>query len=324
MPASPVESAPVAEEPVRAAIFRADGSRFSSTAKVAVEQVNFHNPTLLAEAELRRLRSVHDEFMRALTSRLSSLLRSEIALNLGKFETQPCETFIESLNSPTQIALFRVTPLNGVGFIEISPQLAAALTTRILGGREPTVSSDGYLTEIEIALLEDVIAIITSEWCEQWQSETPLNAHLIGHETNPRFIQANAKGAMMLVVEVEVALGRCEEIIQIAVPLSMIEPMMKRLEAARERESQRIEGTAAWRSNYDDIAIPVHAEVLAPQITIGDLLKLKVGDVIELPASVLESTQISVAGSVRFFAKAGQQNGFVAVEIGDKVSTSRI
>ncbi len=311
----------VTEDRPTPVVFRADGTRHPASEQISIEPVDFRNPTFLAEGELRRLRSTHIDYLRALTSRLSSLLRSEIALNLGKFGTQSCESFIEGLKSPSQIAIFRVSPLNGVAYIEIPPKLAIALTTRILGGREPAAEPDVYLTEIETALLEDVIGVITAEWCEQWRDQTAMNATLIGHETNPRFIQATAKSAMMLVVGIEVAFGRCEEVIQIAVPLPMIEPMMKRLHAARARETgmQRADGNVAWRNSYDDIAIPVHAEMVVARMTVEALLKLQKGTVLELPAAVLEAAQIKIAGAVRFTARAGQQDGFIAVQITDKI-----
>ena len=304
-----------------AAVFRADGTRLAEGSSLHIQPVDFRNPACLPEVELRRLRSMHDEFERAITSRLSSLLRSELALKIRKLETQPFETFVEGLKNPSQISLFRVNPLNGIGFVEIPPKLAVALTTRILGGREPAANADPYLTEIEIALLEDVIAIVTGEWCEQWRDETAMNAHLIGHETNPKFLQAGAKNAMMLVVSIDLVLGRCEEVMQIAVPLSMIEPIMKRLSATREREnaSQRGEGNTAWRNSYDDIAIPVHAEIAAARMTVAALLKLKTGEIIELPASALETTRINIAGGVSFTARAGQKDGCIAVEITKKL-----
>ena len=90
------------------AVFRADGTPFSSSDNVTVEAVDFRNPTFLSEAELRRLRSTHQDYLRALTSRLSSLLRAELVLNLGKFGPQSCESFIEGLKNPTQISMFRV------------------------------------------------------------------------------------------------------------------------------------------------------------------------------------------------------------------------
>jgi len=317
---TPTTSAAPADGTRPTVIFRCDGVRIADSAKVTIEAVDFRNPTFLAEGELRRLRSVHQDYLRTLASRLCGLLRSELALNLGKFGTESCEDFLGGLKSPSQISLFRVTPLNGVGFIEIPAKLAVALTNRILGGREPAANPDTFLTEIEIALLEDVISIITSEWCELWCEQTAMQALLIGHETNPRFIQVTEKNAIMLVVGIEVAFGRCEEIIQIAVPLSMIEPMIKRMSAARAREAapQSTDRKAAWKSNYDDIAIPVRAELTAARMTLAALLNLKKGDVIELSPALLDATRIQVGGSIRFTAKAGQRDGRVAVQIVDK------
>src|SRR4051794_39618485 len=85
---------------VPVAVFRCDGVRIPATQKVAVEPVDFRNPTYLAEGEMRRLRNTHHEYLRALTARLSGLLRSEIVLDLGKFGTQSCESFIEGLKNP--------------------------------------------------------------------------------------------------------------------------------------------------------------------------------------------------------------------------------
>ncbi len=322
---APINAESTDAKPAPGVVFRNDGIRFPASAGLTIEAVDFRNPTFLAEGEMRRLRSTHIDYLRALTSRLSSLLRSELALNLSQFGTQSCETFVNALRNPSQITLFRVTPLNGVGYIEIPPKLAVALTTRILGGREPAANPDAYLTEIETALLEDVIAVIIAEWCEQWRDERPLNASLLGHETNPRFLQATAKSAVMLVVAVEVAFGRCEEVVQIAVPLSMIEPMIKRLNAARAREtgSQRNEANASWKNSYDSIAIPLHAEMVAARMTVGALLKLKKGDMLELPASALESARINVAGTARFTGRAGQKDGRIAVQITDKILTPK-
>lgn len=317
--AAPVDSGSAEATPPRPSgpVFRHNGVQFGPKEMPKIESVDFRNPTFLSEGELRRLRSVHLEFVRALTSRLSSSLRSEIALNLGKIGTQPFEQFIESLKCPTQISLFRVNPLNGVGIIEMPPNLAIAMTHRILGGPESEGTPDAYLTEIELALLEDVVALITAEWCEQWRDEGPMNAQLLGHETNARFVQSSAKSVMMLVVTIEVSFGRGESAIQIAVPLSMIEPMMKKMHAARARQNgpQGAVQSPAWRTSYDGIDVPVHAEIIAAQLSVEAVLRLKVGDVIELPASALEATRVRVSGTPRFTARAGQQDGQVAIQI---------
>ena len=302
-------------------IFRSDGKRVAAGMNVDIAPVDFRNPTSLPEVELRRLRSTYTEFERALTSRFSSHLRSEVAVNLGTLDTQPFERFVEGLKSPSQISIFRVSPLNGIGIVEIPPKLAVELTNRILGGRESATGMDAYLTEIEIALLEDVIGIITSEWCSQWREEAALTAQLVGHETNPKFLNAGDKNALMLVAGMEVAFGRCEEIIQIAVPISMIEPMMNRLQDthARKTGAASFLSDSSWKPTFDDIVVPAQAEITAARMAVSELLNLKVGDIIELPASALEKTVINIAGSVKFTGCAGQKDGRAAVQIKEKL-----
>ena len=242
--------------------FKFDGALLGTTDDVKIEPVDFRNPTLLSEGELRRLRSSHEEYVRTLASRVSSVLRAELVLCVARFATQPYEDFLGSLKSVTHLSLFRVAPLSGVGILEIPPCLAMAFTNRILGGREQAPDLDVVLTEIEVALLEDVIGIITEEWCKQWNEGLGMEASLIAHETNPRFVQACPKGTMMLVLAIDATFDGGRETIQIAVPFAMIEPIMERKQAARAQEAgaHGVETSALWRNTYDEILIPVYAE----------------------------------------------------------------
>jgi flagellar motor switch protein FliM len=303
--------------------FKFDGSSLGTTEDVKIETVDFRNPTLLSEGELRRLRSAHEEYVRTLASRVSSVLRAELGLRVARFTTQPYEDFLGSLKSLTHLSLFRVAPLSGVGILEIPPRLAMAFTNRILGGREQAPDLDVVLTEIEVALLEDVIAIITEEWCRQWKEGLGMEASLIAHETNPRFVQACPKGTMMLVLAIDATFDGGKETIQIAVPFAMIEPIMERKQAARVQESSShgAERSAIWRKTYDEISIPVHAEFSAAQMTVEALLNLKVGDVIEAPRSSLERTRVCVSGAVHFIGNAGQHEERVAVQITSKTAS---
>lgn len=52
-------------------LLRADGQR-GSAATLKVEPYDFRNPAFLSEVELRRLRLLHEDFIRYLSARLSS------------------------------------------------------------------------------------------------------------------------------------------------------------------------------------------------------------------------------------------------------------
>lgn len=137
--------------------------------------------------ELRRLRLLHEDFIRYLAARLSLFLRMEFTLKMSKLTTLAYAKFTESLPSPTHLCLFKTEPLMGVGILDLNPRLALTLVDRMLGGHGHSVKLERYLTEIEVALLEDVIRIILEEWCAQWKGQRELHPAVIGHENNGRF-----------------------------------------------------------------------------------------------------------------------------------------
>ncbi|MDP2137167.1 MAG: hypothetical protein Q8J74_04885, partial [Candidatus Didemnitutus sp.] len=68
-------------------LIRSDGKRSDSSATVKVEAYDFRNPVFLSEIELRRLRQLHEEFIRFLSARLSLFLRMEFGLKMAKLTT---------------------------------------------------------------------------------------------------------------------------------------------------------------------------------------------------------------------------------------------
>jgi len=73
----------------------ADGKHFEGKDAPKIETYDFRNPVFLTEVELRRLRLLHEDFIRYLTARLSLFLRMEFALKMAKLTT------LTYANSPT-------------------------------------------------------------------------------------------------------------------------------------------------------------------------------------------------------------------------------
>jgi flagellar motor switch protein FliM len=187
----------VAVAPPRQFLIRPDGAR-GAPAALKVEAYDFRNPVFLSEIELRRLRLLHEDFIRYLSARLSLYLRMELGLKMARLTTSTYAKFTDSLPNPTHLCLFKVEPLVGVGILDVNPRLALTIADRLLGGRGHSVKAERYLTEIEIALIEDVINIVLEEWCAQWKTEQELHPVLIGHENNGRFLQTSPKDARVL------------------------------------------------------------------------------------------------------------------------------
>lgn len=299
------------------------GAGLTSANPPKIEAYDFRNPAFLSEAELRRLRLLHEDFIRYLSARLSLYLRMEFGLKMARLTTVTYAKFCESLPNPTHLSLFKVEPLVGVGILDLNPRLALTVADRLLGGRGHSVKAERYLTEIEVTLIEDVILVLLEEWCGQWKAEQELRPLIIGHENNGRFLQTSPKDAIVLALTLECNFGDCSEQIQIGVPYYTIEPVVKKMQARRQKDTaitqtaRRVE----WQASYDRITLPVRAEWQPFELPVREIACLRVGDVIELPASLCEDTRILVGGATKFVGTVGLDTDRIAVQLTRKVTS---
>jgi flagellar motor switch protein FliM len=289
-----------------------------------VEPYDFRNPAFLSEAELRRLRLLHEDFIRYLSARLSLYLRMEFGLKMAKLTTVTYSKFTDSLPNPTHLSLFKVDPMVGVGILDINPRLALTIADRLLGGRGHSVKAERYLTEIEVALIEDVILIMLEEWCGQWKSEQELHPAIIGHENNGRFLQTSPRDAIMLALTLECNFGDCSEQIQIGVPYYTIEPVVKRMQARRQKDTAvtATQKRAEWHPAYEGVLVPIRAEWQALELTLREVATFRVGDVIEMRPEICAETYIVLADSPKFIGTVGLDTDRVAVQISRKLPTT--
>lgn len=310
-----------ATAPAKQQIFLSDGKRVEGSEVPKIEAYDFRNPVFLTEVELRRLRLLHEDFIRYLTARLSLFLRMEFALKMAKLTTLTYAKFADSLPNPTHLCLFKAEPLLGVGILDINPRLALTLVDRMLGGRGHSVKLERYLTEIEMALLEDIIIIILEEWCHQWKHEKELHPQVIGHENNGRFLQTSPKDAIVLGLTLEVNFGDCSEQIQIGVPYYTIEPMVRAMQVRRQKDATPggVSLKAEWKPIYEHITIPARAEWDAFELSLREISHLRVGDVIEMPANILDETRVTLNGTPKFSGTVGLDADKVAVKLTKKI-----
>ena len=209
----------------------------------------------------------------------------------------------------------------GVGILDINPRLALTIADRLLGGRGHSVKAERNLTEIEVALLEDIIQIILEEWCGQWKTEQELHGLIIGHESNGRFLQTSPKDAIVLALTLEVNFGDCSEQVQIGLPYYTIEPLVKKMQARRQKDSTiaKVEKHPSWQKSYDRITVPVRAEWQAFELSLREISNLRVGDVLEMPATLLQETSVLLNGTPKFTGTVGLDTDRVAVKLTRKI-----
>lgn len=279
---------------------------------------DFRHPVFLSASDLRRLRLRQEEFSRALAARLSIYLRLEFALQLTALEMIPYRRFCDGLPQPTHLSLFKIEPLRGLGLLEIPPRLGLTIVDRLLGGPAQAVAADRELSEIELALLAQAVQIIVSEWCHHWADLHDLQPTLLGHETNGHFLQTAPHDTLLLVLALEARLGDCVEKMQIALPCTTLEPLIRKLALCAEppAHSPPIPATLpAWNKRFDDVPVPVTAIWEDLEFTARQVASLKVGDVLPLDPASVRQVRLRVATLPKFQGRLGTTNGKWAVAL---------
>lgn len=310
--------AQVAQQESSTVVHQSDGVR-KKQSNDGIQPYDFRHPVFLSQVELRKLRVQHEQFIRALAARLSIYLRLEFGLQMSQLQTITYQKFTESVASPSHITLFKVEPLRGICILDVNPRLGLTIVDRQMGGPGHSVAAGRDLSDIEVALLDQALHLMISEWCSQWSEIEDIKPTILGHDNSARFLQTSARDAIVLVLTMEAQIGDCVESMQFAFPYNTIEPLIRQLStklnpAAGEPPEPAVAGPR-WRPNMEDIRIPITAEWQGLQLTARQVTELKVGDVLEIPPEFTSEIHLRLANLQKFDGRLGTVDGRWAVEV---------
>jgi len=298
-------------------IYAFDGRRLDAEVdRSTINAYNFRNPGFLRQGDLRQLELVHQKFVEHLCARLSTFLRMECLVKMIKFGSSTFSLITDSMKSTTHVSLFQVEFLRGIGILDMSLPLSLAISDRLLGGKGRLNDTNRGLTEIEIALIEDVAQLVLVEWTHQWpEQEIVFTPMIIGHDTSGRFLQTAEADVVHITLNLEVILGECVGQMQLFIPFAMVEPIVKLMAVARLKASEAKTRTIEWRRPFNNINVPVIAEWFVKDMAIADVLQLRPGDVLEMDRELIAHTQVKLSNTTGFIGTAGVEDGRVAVQL---------
>lgn len=273
----------------------------------------------ISSSELHRFKSHNEAVVRGVGARLSLFLRIEFTLELLSLDTITLPKFADTAPPPRHMVLFKIDPLRGYGLFDIPPPLALSVADRMLGGKGFSVNPNRALREVEIALVNQMAQIAIKEWCAAWHSQDDLRPVLLGHESNPRFLQISDPDETFYMLKMEAGIGDCIEQMLLAFPVTMIDLLVRQLSLETDSMKKERGGPemviARWNTAFDEIKIPLTAEWKDLELKTRDLLNFQVGDVIPLDPDQLNRVEVCLAGKPKYHGRLGSSGPKCAVEI---------
>jgi flagellar motor switch protein FliM len=312
---SPVQTAAPAQA-VQVFTFRGAKTSLPSD---RVRNFAFGQSAALSSSELHRFKSHNESIIRGVGARLSLFLRIEFTLELLSLDTVTLPKFVDSAPPPRHMILYKIDPLRGVAVLDVPPPLALSVADRMLGGKGFSVNPNRALREVEIALVNQMAQIAINEWCSAWKSGDTLKATLLGHESNPRFLQIAEADESFFLMKMEAGIGDCIEQMLMVMPVKMVDPLIRHLsievDTVKKERSTRETSVPRWNPGFDEIKIPLTAEWRDLEIKTRDLLNFQVGDIIPLDSNQLNQAQICLAGIPKYLGRLGSSGNKGAVEV---------
>jgi flagellar motor switch protein FliM len=291
----------------------------SAPAQPVAQPHDFRNSSLLSPRQMRKLRAHETQFLNAMEARVELFLRSGFPLKLASIQIDSYQKLTESWAAPTHLILFKTEPLRGVSLLEIPLQLSLTIVDRLLGGPGRVEAQTREISEIEKALLDQIVQIILDEWCNNWAVIKPLKPALLGCESNGRFLQTAPPQTNMLILSIDARLGDCAGQIKLAFPYAALEPCLRQLcagsESAAETPAPAPPAPAKWNRCLDDVTLPVTAEWQGLELSAREVLHLKVGDVLQISPQLARQVWLRLGEISKFNGRLGTLAGQWAVEL---------
>jgi flagellar motor switch protein FliM len=263
------------------------------------ELYDFRRPTKLSREHVRTLQMAYESFARQYTTLLTSKLRAVSQVTLISIEQLTYGEYLDSLESPTVMALIELEPLPGTSILEFSLSSAMACIDHMMGGsggKQP----QRPLTEIEQPLIHSLLEHVLHEFRIAFEPIVEIRPTLIGMEYNPQFAQASAASDAMIVASFEMRIGAEDCVATICMPFGSVFAKLQHEAGGPElSDAQRVSRDQALRNmslNLHSTPIDVSVRFESIRMAPSDLVALRPGDIIPLYHPVTSPLAVSSAG----------------------------
>jgi len=287
-----------------------------------VKEYDFRTANRFPKEQMRTFHVVFETYSQLLSNSLSSILRVSCECEILSIEECSYSEFNNSLPAPVVLAIMEAQPLHGSLLIQMSPEFAYMLITRLFGGGT-TGENTKQFTEIELALVERVLRQQCAVFDEAWDKVIPISMQIDRIETSAQFAQITAPNEPVAVVIVNITMGEESGLMSICIPHTAIEPVAQQLNtrmwfASGLRDDGRgEERLAALTSMLMHTPTPLSAVFEQTPATVQDIVNLQIGDVIKLDHPIDNPLTIKVQHIPKFRATVGTLGPRYAMQIVD-------
>ena len=263
------------------------------------------------------LELINERFARYLRIGLFNYLHRTTEISVGPIRVQKYSEFIRNLVVPTNLNLVMAKPLRGTALFVFDPNLVFLVVDNMFGGdgRFHTRVEGRDFTGTEQRIIQGMLRVVFSEYARSWKPVYDINFEYIRSEMNSQFANIATPSEIVISTTFSLEFGGTGADMHICFPYSMVEPIRDLLYSSM--QSDQLSTDHRWivmlRKQLKDAEIEIAAELATAPVTLGQILKMKAGDII--PVSIPETIMAKVDDIPLMECRYGQQGGQYALKI---------
>jgi flagellar motor switch protein FliM len=260
---------------------------------------------------------INERFARYLRIGLFNYMHRTAEVSVGPIRVQKYSEFIRNLVVPTNLNLVAAKPLRGTSLFVFDPNLVFLVVDNMFGGdgRFHTRVEGREFTGTEQRIIQGMLNVVFTEYMRAWRPVYDISFEYIRSEMNSQFANIATPSEIIVSTTFSLEFGGTAADMSICFPYSMLEPIRDLLYSAM--QSDQLSTDQHWirmlRKQLKDAEVEIVATLGTATVTLGEILKLKEGDII--PLEISDRIVASVDDIPVIECTYGQQGGQYALKI---------
>ncbi|MER1966532.1 flagellar motor switch protein FliM [Castellaniella sp. GW247-6E4] len=285
----------LSQDEVDALLAGVTGEESASTESPADEQggvraYDLTSPDRIVRHRMQTLELINERFARRLRAMFFSFMRRNADITVNAIRIQKYSEFERNLPVPSNLNMVAMKPLRGASLFTFDPNLVFLVIDSLFGGhgRYSTRVEGRDFTVTEQRIIQRLLGLTLECYGQAWSNVYPIEFEYIRSEMHTKFASISSGNDIVVVSSFNIELGSAGGKLNICLPYSMIEPVRDLLtrplqQAASDSIDRR--WTQQLSREVRSAEVQLTAEFARLETSIGELLRLRVGDVLPIDVS---------------------------------------
>lgn len=282
---------------------------------------DFASQDRIVRGRMPTLEMVNERFARHMRVSLFNLMRRSAEVSINGVQILKFSEYVHSLFVPTSLNMVRIRPLRGTALFTMEAKLVFILVDNFFGGdgRFHAKIEGREFTPTERRIIQILLEQSFIDLKDAWAPVMRVEFDYLDSEVNPALANIVSPTEVVVVCSFHIELDGGGGEFHVTMPYSMLEPIRELLETGvkSDREDTDERWVKCLRKDIMDADVIVNCELTRAELTVGELMYLKAGDVI--PIEIPETLTLSTDGIPLMRGYYGVSNGYMALKIKEMV-----